>query len=242
MEPGILLILGGAAAGFVAGLTGLGTAMTALSFWLYAIAPSAAVPLALLLSCAIHIMTTALIRHGIHWDRLWPFLAGGMIGLPVGVVLLPLLDAPSAKLGLGVFLVAYCFYGLLVRDPPTLRWGGRRADAAIGGVGGLLGGLAGMSGPIPTIWAGLRGWPKDQGRGVYQPFNLAILAAAAIGHGLAGRYAALAAETIAQVLGAGLVGAAIGFAIYRRTSDRSFKRLLLIVLLIAGAAHIASFL
>lgn len=241
MDPLILLLIGSVAAGFVAGLTGLGTAMTALTFWLYAVSPSIAVPLALLLSCAVHVMTMTLIRHGIVWPRLWPFILGGMIGLPLGVLLLPYLDNETAKLGLGVFLVVYCAYGLLVRRPPVFKAGGRPADAAVGAVGGTLGGLAGLSGPIPTIWTGLRGWPKDESRGVYQPFNLAILAAAAVGHGLAGRYQALDPLMILKVLGGGLIGAAIGFGIYRRTSDKGFRRVLLLVLLVAGMSHILSF-
>ncbi len=241
MDSLTILMIGGCAAGFVAGLTGLGTAMVALSLWLFAVSPTEAVPLSLLLSVTVHIVTLALIRHGIQWPRLWPFLLGGLIGLPAGIYLLPYLDAQTAKLCLGLFLVSYCLYGLLVRDPPRVTWGGRRADAGIGSIGGFLGGLAGLAGGVPTVWTGLRGWSKDESRGVYQPFNLAILATAAVGHALAGRYEALAIETILKVLAVGVLGAGLGFVIYRRTSDKGFKKLLLIVLLIAGATHILSF-
>ena len=54
--------------------------------------------------------------------------------------------------------------------------GRRQGRGRRGGFGGgALGGVAGLSGPLPTIWCGLRGWSADTQRGVYQPFNLAIL-------------------------------------------------------------------
>ena len=31
--------------------------------------------------------------------------------------------------------------------------------------GGVLGGFAGLSGVLPTIWSGLRAWPKARQRG-----------------------------------------------------------------------------
>src|SRR6266487_3872163 len=38
----------------------------------------------------------------------------------------------------------------------------------IGFAGGILGGLAGLSGVLPTLWASVRGWGKDERRGVFQ--------------------------------------------------------------------------
>ena len=58
-----------------------------------------------------------------------------------------------------------------------LAAGGRGAEAAIGLAGGVLGGLAGLSGALPTVWAALKGWPKDERRIVFQAFNMTILSA-----------------------------------------------------------------
>src|SRR4029453_7594236 len=65
-----------------------------------------------------------------------------------------------------------------IRAPMAFRFGGRPADAAVGFAGGILGGLAGLSGPLPTLWASVRGWAGDQRRGVFQIFNGAVLGAA----------------------------------------------------------------
>jgi len=242
MEGSALLIFaaGAATAGFVAGLTGLGTALTALAFWLHVTTPQVAVPIAAAVAVTSHIVTLTFIRQGIVWPRLWPFLLGGLIGLPIGVWLLSFLSSEMAKLALGVFLIAYCSYGLSVKKPPIIASGGRVLDGAAGSVGGVLGGVSGVSGPIPTIWCGLRGWPKDEQRGVFQPFNLVILLLSVVGHAGNGRYIEIDVTTIAIALGLGALGSVVGLLVYRRTSDKNFRRIVLTLLLIGGVTHIAA--
>ena len=64
------------------------------------------------------------------------------------------------------------------RSPMAFSFGGRVADTGIGFAGGILGGLAGLSGPIPILWASVRGWGKHERRGVFQTFNWTVLSAA----------------------------------------------------------------
>ena len=49
-----------------------------------------------------------------------------------------------------------------------------------------MGGMASLSGPAPVIWVQLRGWARDEQRGVNQPFNMAILATALLSAAIAG--------------------------------------------------------
>ncbi|MEQ8441173.1 MAG: sulfite exporter TauE/SafE family protein [Alphaproteobacteria bacterium] len=242
LEESALLIFaaGAVTAGFVAGLTGLGTALTALAFWLHVTTPQVAVPIAAAVAVTSHIVTLTFIRQGIFWPRLWPFLVGGLIGLPLGVWLLNFLSTEAAKLGLGVFLILYCSYGLSVKTPPVVAAGGRVLDGAAGSLGGVLGGLAGVSGPVPTIWCGLRGWPKDEQRGVFQPFNLVILLLSVVGHAGNGRYIEIDWQTIVMALVLGALGSVAGILVYRRTSDKNFRRIVLSLLLIGGITHIAA--
>ena len=236
MDPLFIAVMAGGAlvAGFVSGLTGLGTALISLSIWLHVTTPAFAVPIAATIAVAAHVTTLAFVRQGIYWPRLWPFLLGGLIGMPIGVLLLPILDREAVKLGLGIFLLVYAAYGLLVRVPPVVRFGGRLMDGVIGAGGGFFGGLVSLSGPLPTIWAGLRGWPKDQQRGVYQPFNLIVLLTAAIGHYASGRVALGDAWLVLLVTILGVGGAVAGLFVYRRASDAQFRRYVLIMLAVAG--------
>src|SRR5256885_17114343 len=65
----------------------------------------------------------------------------------------------------------------LTPKPMALGFGGRAADAIVGFAGGILGGLAGLSGPLPILWANMRGWGKHERRGIFQTFNWTILTA-----------------------------------------------------------------
>ena len=58
----------------------------------------------------------------------------------------------------------------------------RVLDGVIGLAGGVLGGIAGLSGVLPTIWASLRGWTKDERRAIFQSFNLSILSLALVSY------------------------------------------------------------
>ncbi len=244
MEGSDLLIfaIGAGAAGYIGGLTGLGAALIALAFWLHVMPPQVAVPMAALIGVTSHVITLGFIRHGVRMARLWPFIAGGLIGLPMGIAALSYLNVDVAKGGLGILLILYCGYGLAVKTPPIIQGGGRRADGLIGFLGGFFGGVASMSGPVPTIWTGLRGWSKDEQRGVFQPFNLVILGIALVGHSFYGRFDSLAGYSILLAMGCGVLGALLGIYAYRHTSDRNFRRLVLILLLIGGLSHLGSVL
>ena len=89
---------------------------------------------------------------------------------------------------MGVLLLAYSGFVLLSRVRTRVAWGGRVADSVVGFAGGVLGGLAGLSGPLPTVWATLRGWGKDKRRGVIQAFNLSILTAVAVAYAASGLF------------------------------------------------------
>jgi uncharacterized protein len=174
------------------------------------------------------------------WPRLdlrqaGPMVAGGVLGVPLGVWLLPLVDAASFRLGVGVLLCLYCPALLLLRRIPHMRGGGRAADVAVGVVGGAMGGLAGLSGPAPVLWSALRGWDKDRQRATVQSFLLVAQLAALVGFGLAGmlgpRVLHLAAWTIPCVL----LPSWLGTRAYARLGGEAFRRLVLLLLLATGA-------
>ena len=175
-----IVVAGALAAGFVNGLSGTGYALIALGFWLHAMSPLTAAPLVALCSVGGHVQSLPSIWRGVRWPRLWPFLVAGIVGVPLGTLLLEHVRVQPLKVGVGVLLILYCCWMGFVRRPPIVNGGGRIADAGVGLVGGVLGGMASLSGPAPTIWVQLRGWNKNEQRGVNQPFNMAILSTALV--------------------------------------------------------------
>ena len=241
MELAEILVLAGAlTGGFVSGLTGFGTGLSALPLWLLVLPPARAAPLVVVCSIVAQLLTLPAIWRQIEWRLATPFLVGGLMGVPLGTLLLGRLSMTDFRFGFGCFLIVYCGVMLLVRRLPVLAFGGRVADAGIGLAGGVLGGLAGLSGALPTLWAGLRGWGKARQRGVFQAFNTAILSFALVTQGIDGYLDARLLELLWAALPGTLVGAWSGRRIYARLGDRRFNQVVLAVLLCGGIAIVAT--
>lgn len=235
-----LILIGALLGGFVSGLTGFGTGLTALPFWLHAVSPVLAAPLVVVCSLVAHVQTLPAIWHAIDLRRVTPFIIGGVAGVPVGTAFLPVVSVVTFKVAVALLLIAYCGFLLAASIRPQIRWGGRIADGFVGLGGGLLGGLAGLSGPLPTIWASVRGWGKDARRGVFQAFNFSILTLALITQAAAGLVTVELGRLVLFALPGTLAGAWLGRRVYRRLDDRRFDRLVLILLLFSGIALLLS--
>ncbi len=111
------------------------------------------------------------------------------------------------------------------------------ADYAVGVLGGITGGFAGFPGAFVTIWCGLKGWTKNQQRGVYQPFILIMQVKALIT--LTSMPASKSTSsgidlmTIAYIPAA-VLGTWCGIAIFKRLTDLQFARWVNILIVVSG--------
>ncbi len=232
----MVLAAGAAAGGFISGLAGFGTGLVAFGFWLYVVDPISAATLVAVCSVAAQAQTMPTIWHAVDRARVAPMVLAGVLGVPVGTMLLYKLDPGFFRLGVGLLLVGYSGFMLLGRAQPRLAWSGQLADGAIGFAGGVLGGVAGLSGPSPTAWATMQGWSKDQARGVFQVFNLVVLAAVIVWHVASGLLTAeLGWLGVVAVPGTS-AGAWLGIRAYRRLSDKRFREIVPCLLGLSGLA------
>ena len=230
----VLLFLGALAGGFVSGLAGFGTGLMALGIWLHVLPPAIAVPLVMISSITAQTSTLLAFWRFIDVRLVWPFIIGGLAGVPLGTLLVAHADPALFKLGVGLLLLVFPTV-LYFSHPMAWRFGGRMADTTIGFAGGILGGLAGLSGPLPTLWASVRGWGKDERRGVFQTFNWTVLTAALClqaGSGFITREVLWLALFVLPVT---IFGAWIGARAYRALSDQNFRDVVLGLLFLSGA-------
>jgi uncharacterized protein len=229
-----IVFFGALAGGVVNGLTGFGTAITTLGIWLHVMSPVVASSLAIICSVASQMQTLHLIRRNIRWKREAAFIVPGLIGVPLGTLVLPHVDPTLFRLGLGAFLVVYPAYVLLRSRHIAWAFGGSAADGAVGFGGGFLGGLTGLSGVLPVVWTDIRGWGKDERRAVVQSFNMAILSLALLTHAATGLLTRdVAIEAIVALPGT-IGGAWLGAFIYRRLADRGYQRVVMLLLIASG--------
>ena len=236
----MLLFLGALASGFVAGLAGFGTALMALGIWLYVLPPSIAVPLVLICSIVAQTSTLPSIWQSIDFRLVWPFLIGGLAGVPLGTMMIEHADPRIFKLSVGVLLLVFPAALYFQRNPLALSFGGRAADTMVGFAGGILGGLAGLSGPLPTLWASVRGWGKDERRGVFQTFNWTVLSASLCLQAGTGFVTREVLWLALLALPATVLGAWLGARVYRVLSDGNFRDVVLGLLFLSGAGLVWS--
>lgn len=234
----IAFVLAGAlAGGLVNGLTGFGTGISALGIWLHALPPMTAASLVVICSVVSQLQTLPLIWGRVEWRRVLPFVLPGLLGVPVGAWLLPLVPAQAFRAAVGLFLILYAGRALLRRPGARgFAGGGRLADGTVGLAGGVLGGIAGLSGVLLVVWTDLRAWTKEQRRMVLQSFNLGVLGFALASHATAGLLTREVGWATLAALPGTLGGAWAGAAIYRRLGDRGFQRVVLVLLLVSGLA------
>ncbi len=235
--PMLGVVVGGAAlAGLVQGISGFAFSLIALSVWAWALAPQIAAPLAVFGALLGQIASLASVRGGFDFRRIIPLVLGGVIGVPIGVFVLHNVDPVRFKLAIGIFLTLYGLYGLLTSGVARITAGGRGLDAFIGLIGGVLGGLGGMSGSVPAIWTQLRGWKRDLRRATMQVYNIAMHALTLTIYARTGTLDAATFRLFAIVAPAMLIPSYLGARLYGSFSERSFTRVILVLLLASGVA------
>ena len=160
---------------------------------------------------------------------------------PLGAqgILLNHINPVHLRFGVGVLLVLYTVYGLARPAFKPMKIG-VAPDIGIGIVNGLVGGLTGLGGVMSTISCQWRGWTRDVQRAVFQPVLFAAFVVICISMGITG---AFTPETL-KLYGLGfpfmLAGLWSGFKLYGTIDDETFRKVVLVLLLIAGLSLIGT--
>jgi uncharacterized protein len=241
MELAQLLIFAGALlGGYISGLTGFGTALTALPIWLFVVEPLVAGQVVVVCAVVSNIQTLPSIWKIIPWKRVFPFCVSALFGVPFGTLALAHLDTVSFRLGIGIGLVVYSSLMLLRRRLIGQAFinGNLLSDCVVGFCGGFLGGVAGLSGVLPTLWISLRNWGKDEKRGFFQGFNLVVLLFSMVAMQVSGYFTSDVFRLAAIAIPGTILGAVLGRHTYSRLSAARFDLLVLLVFLFSGIAMI----
>ena len=219
---------------FVSGFAGFAFSAVAGAILLHTLLPMEAVPL--MMACSVGVQATNLwaLRRDIEWKQSLVLVFGGILGVPIAIWLLQNTDARTFREVFGLVVIIYAGYMLFRPSLSNLKLMNRSRNALVGFGGGLIGGLTAMPGALPTIWCDMHGVPKNQQRGLVQPFIAAMqifaLALMLMHHSLsAGVFANLLLSIPALI-----AGAVHGILAFRNVSEQIFRRLILLVLLVSG--------
>lgn len=223
-----------AVAGFIQGLSGFAFALVATSLWAWTIEPQLLVPTVVVTSLLGQVVSILNVKAEVRLARATPFLIGGTIGVPAGVLILPMLNAEAFRISIGIILVIYCSVMLGSKRLPVVRSGGGAADSIVGLIAGIMGGATGISGPPMILWCALRGWGKDVQRATFQSFFIGtqiLIISIYVAGGL------ITARSMQLVLVAALpiiVASWLGSRIFKQFTTQHFQKAIFGLLLISG--------
>lgn len=241
MQSWSLFLVGACIAGFVQGLTGFAFALVAMSFWVWALPPQLAAPLVVFASLWSHIIALSKERpHQLNVSLVLPYIIAGLIGVPLGTYLLHQINAQTFKLILGLFLLVWCPVMYFAPEFKSLKSLGKKADAMIGFLGGVLGGLGGFCGSLPSAWVMLKGLSKIEQRYILRHFNFGIQLFTFAVYIFQGTVQFQQWPYILALMVSVTIPAILGAQLFYKISEKQFKHIVLSLLFASGAFLVIS--
>jgi uncharacterized protein len=217
----------------VTGIAGFAFGLVASAIWLHIISPAQSAPLIAAFAIVIQGATLWKLRHAMQMSRLLPFVIGGAIGIPVGAAALNWASAAQMRAFIGSALVLFSVYSLARPKLPAVK-GGAIADGAVGLLSGAFAGSTGLAGIPVIVWAALRQWSKDEQRAVFQPVVVIVFLMTLLWLGGSGVVTAETLRLFGIGLPAVLIGTWLGFMLYGKLDESTFRVVVLVLLLLSG--------
>lgn len=234
-----ILLFGAFVAGIVQGATGFGSGLVLNAFWLHILEPSIAIPLNIISCLFISGLPIYKLRKSLDFSKLKSFIFLGVIGIPIGMLLLTITKPSSFKVAIGFLLIIYSIWMITSRGFSIKVNKNRLIDQLIGLISGIMGGFAALGGLLPTIWVGLQKLPKNSQRGTYEPFIFITSIASIISFYFAGLITLSILVDFIKVFPALILGSWIGIRIYPKINEELFRKVILGLIFVAGLILLA---
>ena len=235
-----IFLVGAFGAAFVAAVAGFAFGLVAAAIWLHALTPFQATALIVAYALLVQGYAVWKLRRSIDVRRLLPFILGSAAGVPAGMFVLNWASPTHLRIAVGVLLISFSIYSLARPQLPEVRRAGSLLDGIVGALNGLLGASTGLGGSLAAIWCGMRGWKKDEQRAVFQPTAVATFLMTIVWLGAADALNADIGWLFTIGLPALFAGTWLGWKLYGRLDEATFRKVVLYVLLVSGLALVTT--
>ncbi|GAF18162.1 LOW QUALITY PROTEIN: membrane protein [Bacillus sp. JCM 19046] len=210
--------------------TGFGFSIIATPFLLMLFVPETAIQLNLVLSIIISLILLYKVKEDIHFPLVKRLFWGSLIGAPLGVGLLYLVNEQFVKIAVGLLLLAVTF--LLVRNVTVTQTSSR--DLSVGSLSGMLTSSIGMPGPPLIVYFASARMTKESIRATTLCFLMIIYPISLFLQyllvGIKNEVWVLSAYALPFVL----IGLVLGQIVFKRINVGFFRKLTYVLLLVAG--------
>ncbi len=167
------------------------------------------------------------------WRRTAAVAAGVLAGIPLGTLVLKTSSPDVILVGLGIFLVAVSVVFLRIRDDWHVDWPAW-SGPPIGLVSGVLTGVFGTGGPPLIVYYHLAGARKSAFRGHLMTLFLMMTFVRVPSYALSGLVTPARLWSGILLLPVAWLGTRLGQRIHVRVSERTFRRLVSLLLGVLG--------
>jgi uncharacterized membrane protein YfcA len=199
---------------------GFGEALVAVPLLALVIPITIAVPLAVLVSITVAAVVVLQDWRDIHLPGAGWLVFSTLFGIPLGLFVLTCVAEPIVKAILGLVILAFSMYCLVIRHPIELKTD--KSAWVFGFAAGVLGGAYGMNGPPLVIYGVLRRWSPQQFRATLQSYFLIASLVGMIGYWLAGLWLSAVTRYFLLCLPVALAAIFLGRVINRRMNGGRF--------------------
>jgi uncharacterized membrane protein YfcA len=165
---------------------GFGEALVAVPLLALWIPVEIAAPLAVLASITIAAVVVVQDWKKIHIRSTSWLVGASLLGIPLGIAMLTCLHQQAVKAVLGLLILAFSGFFLVVTHPPELKSDSRTWLLGCGFIAGILGGAYGMNGPPLVIYGSMRRWSAQHFRATLQGYFLPASILGMVGYTAAG--------------------------------------------------------
>jgi len=237
MTESAAIVLGVFLGALVSGFSGFAFSAAAGAVLIHVFEPHASIPLMMGCSIISQIVTIIALRRSVQFGTNPILLVGGLFGVALAITALGYVSGQMLRWLFGAFLAVYATY-LLVRTPAAaLSFSGPWSQGVVGTLGGAVGVLTAMPGAVPSIWCEMRGYSKEQQRGIVQPFIIgmqifALILFARSPIGLPDTFLANLLTALPPLL----LGTYLGALAFQRVDGQIFRKAILLLLILSGLA------
>ncbi len=228
-----LLIAGVSFLGIVVqSVLGFGVSLITMPLLIQILDPVTATTYVALLTMPLQLVIVWHYRQALHIRPFWRVIVSSIIGAPLGVLLIAVLDRRFVLGALGIFLIAYALYSLRRLHLPEIRrpaWG-----YAFGFISGALSGAYNAAGPPLVVYGTSLGWEPEQFKANLQALFIIDSVMVISSHLIAGHVDTFVFENALVALPVILIGSAVGFWLSRRVNEAAFRTGVLVLLLVVG--------
>ncbi len=232
---GFIIILFAAA---IQGATGFGFSLISVPLLMIFLSPKIAIPVVLIHTIILNAIIIFELKKKLDLKKIWPLMIAGLLGMPIGTYALVIINTEIIKVIAGGVIIIFSI-ALLLGYKKSVK-NEKIAFLPIGILSGFLNGSTSMSGPPIVLFYSNQGLDKQSFRANLVIYFLFLNIVTAISYLIAGVFNGLVIKYSLIFLPIMIAGTLIGMVLTRRINEKTFKKVILLIVLISGLAAVAS--